>query len=142
MDSNGKAILTYGQLCVFLKDTGFSEGNMKQLELILKNHINPSVQEVCATLCAVWCVVCACVWYVRTQIIYEEFLESLATICVLRDPNPYLALHTKLPKFLETQIIAPVMPYVMAKEMKARKVKKRASNLKPGIKSMMSAARH
>ena len=51
-----------------------------------------------------------------TEIVYEEFLEMLAIMCILRNPDPYQPLNKKLPLFLEMNVIKPIYGPVMSKK--------------------------
>ena len=51
-----------------------------------------------------------------SEIVYEEFLEVLAILCHIRNPNPYKSLKDKLPKFLDNYIIKPLMGNILKKQ--------------------------
>ena len=72
----------------------FLDSLVDQITRIMNNHIAPGAAEI----------------------VYEEFLELLAIMCILRNPDPYQSLDKKLGEFLERNIIKPIYNSVMSKK--------------------------
>ena len=72
----------------------FLDSLVDQITRIMNNHIAPGASEI----------------------VYEEFLELLAIMCILRNPDPYQPLDKKLGAFLERNIIKPIYGSVMSKK--------------------------
>lgn len=45
---------------------------------------------------------------VHTELVYDEFIEGLAAIAVMKIPNPYVELDTRIEDFITTRLLTPL----------------------------------
>eukprot|EP00474_Spongospora_subterranea_P001128 CRZ01586.1 hypothetical protein [Spongospora subterranea] len=46
---------------------------------------------------------------VNTELVYDEFIEGIAAIAVMKIPNPYVEIDTRIEDFIHTRLLAPLV---------------------------------